>query len=137
MEATLRYNEKILDHFHHPRHVGVLNPDSANVGSGLVGLEQRGDVVQLQIQVAAKNGIIETATFQAQASVPTTALCSLATEILIGKTLLQAKQITAAALAETLVLPKTKIHCALLVEAAIKKAITDLEEKISSTESRT
>lgn len=127
----MKYNDKILDHFHNPRHVGVLNPDNPMVGTALLGVAERGDVVQLQIQLTSK-GVIETATFQAQASVPTMALCSLATTLLIGKTLHQAQKISAQELAEELSLAKTKMHCALLVADAIQKALADLQEKVNS-----
>lgn len=130
----MRYKAKLLDHFHNPRHVGVLNPDNQMVGSALVGLTEGGDVVQFQIQLNSK-GFIETATFKAQASVPTTALCSVATELVIGKNLEQGKQIVAEHLAQALSLPKTKYHCALLVVNALHEAIEDLQKKLTATSS--
>ena len=124
----MAYSEKVLDHYEHPRNVGTLDKDAANVGTGMVGAPACGDVMRLQIQVD-DNGVIEDAKFKTYGCGSAIASSSLVTEWMKGKTLDEAGQIKNTAIAEELALPPVKIHCSVLAEDAITAAIADLKEK--------
>ena len=124
----MAYSEKVLDHYEHPRNVGTLDKDAANVGTGMVGAPACGDVMRLQIQVD-DNGVIEDAKFKTYGCGSAIASSSLVTEWMKGKTLDEAGQIKNTAIAEELALPTVKIHCSVLAEDAITAAIADLKEK--------
>src|SRR5210317_2150469 len=124
----MAYSEKVLDHYEHPRNVGTLDKDAANVGTGMVGAPACGDVMRLQIQVD-ENGIIEDAKFKTYGCGSAIASSSLVTEWMKGKTLDQASEIKNSAIAEELALPPVKIHCSVLAEDAIKAAVEDLKSK--------
>lgn len=124
----MAYSEKVLDHYEHPRNVGTLDKDAANVGTGMVGAPACGDVMRLQIQVD-ENGIIEDAKFKTYGCGSAIASSSLVTEWMKGKTLDEASQIKNTQIAEELALPPVKIHCSVLAEDAINAAIADLKGK--------
>jgi nitrogen fixation NifU-like protein len=124
----MAYSDKVLDHYENPRNVGKMDPESANVGTGMVGAPACGDVMRLQIQVS-DDGIIEDAKFKTYGCGSAIASSSLLTEWVKGKTLDQAGEIKNTHIAEELALPPVKIHCSVLAEDAIKAAITDLREK--------
>jgi len=124
----MAYSEKVLDHYEHPRNVGTLDKDAANVGTGMVGAPACGDVMRLQIQVD-ENGIIEDAKFKTYGCGSAIASSSLVTEWMKGKTLEEAGQIKNTQIAEELALPPVKIHCSVLAEDAINAAIADLKGK--------
>lgn len=124
----MAYSEKVLDHYEHPRNVGTLDKDAANVGTGMVGAPACGDVMRLQIQVD-ENGIIEDAKFKTYGCGSAIASSSLVTEWMKGKTLDEAGQIKNTQIAEELALPPVKIHCSVLAEDAINAAIADLKGK--------
>jgi nitrogen fixation NifU-like protein len=124
----MAYGKKVLDHYENPRNVGVLDKDSHNVGTGMVGAPACGDVMRLQIQVN-DNGVIEDAKFKTYGCGSAIASSSLLTEWVKGKTLDEASQIKNTEIVEELELPPVKIHCSVLAEDAIKAAINDLKSK--------
>ncbi len=125
----MAYSEKVLDHFKHPKNVGTLDKGDPNVGTGLVGAPECGDVMRLQIKVNPESGIIEEAKFKTFGCGSAIASSSLATEWLKGKNLEEAMSIDNMAIVEELALPPVKIHCSVLAEDAIKSAIKDYKQK--------
>ncbi len=125
----MAYSEKVLDHFKNPRNVGVLNKEAKNVGTGLVGAPECGDVMRLQIEVDEESGIIRDAKFKTFGCGSAIASSSLATEWLKGKSLDEAAGIDNMDIVEELALPPVKIHCSVLAEDAIKAAINDYRAK--------
>lgn len=125
----MAYSEKVLDHFKHPKNVGTLNKDQKNVGTGLVGAPECGDVMRLQIEVNEESGIISDAKFKTFGCGSAIASSSLATEWLKGKTIDEALAIDNMEIVEELALPPVKIHCSVLAEDAIKGAISDYKAK--------
>ncbi len=124
----MAYSEKLLDHFKNPKNVGTLDKTDQNVGTGLVGAPECGDVMRLQIQVDAE-GIIEDAKFKTFGCGSAIASSSLATEWLKGKSIDEALAIDNMAIVEELALPPVKIHCSVLAEDAIKQAVNDYKTK--------
>ncbi|MFN4081851.1 MAG: Fe-S cluster assembly scaffold IscU [Saprospiraceae bacterium] len=125
----MAYSNKVLDHFKNPRNVGSLNKDAKNVGTGLVGAPECGDVMRLQIEVDESTGIIRDAKFKTFGCGSAIASSSLATEWLKGKSLDEAAKIDNMDIVEELALPPVKIHCSVLAEDAIKAAIADFKQK--------
>ena len=123
----MAYSEKVLDHYSNPKNVGTLDKSKPNVGTGLVGAPECGDVMRLQIQV--EDGIITDAKFKTFGCGSAIAASSLATEWLKGKSLDEAVTIDNMDLVEELNLPPVKIHCSVLAEDAIKAAINDYRVK--------
>jgi nitrogen fixation NifU-like protein len=125
----MAYSDKVLDHFKSPRNVGSLNKDAKNVGTGLVGAPECGDVMRLQIEVDDATGVIRDAKFKTFGCGSAIASSSLATEWLKGKSLDEAMKIDNMDIVEELALPPVKIHCSVLAEDAIKAAIADYQKK--------
>ncbi|GAB1397967.1 MAG TPA: Fe-S cluster assembly scaffold IscU [Saprospiraceae bacterium] len=125
----MAYSEKVLDHFKNPKNVGTLDKNKKNVGTGLVGAPECGDVMRLQIEVDEESGVIKDAKFKTFGCGSAIASSSLATEWLIGKSLEDAGKIDNMDIVEELALPPVKIHCSVLAEDAIKGAIQDYKEK--------
>ena len=125
----MAYSEKVLEHFKNPRNVGSLNKDAKNVGTGLVGAPECGDVMRLQIEVDEVSGVIRDAKFKTFGCGSAIASSSLATEWLKGKSLDEAAGIDNMDIVEELALPPVKIHCSVLAEDAIKAAIIDYRAK--------
>ena len=125
----MAYSEKVLDHYSNPKNVGALDKSKPNVGTGLVGAPECGDVMRLQIEV--NDGVITDAKFKTFGCGSAIAASSLATEWLKGKTLDEAVTIDNMDLVEELNLPPVKIHCSVLAEDAIKSAINDYRVKNS------
>jgi nitrogen fixation NifU-like protein len=125
----MAYSEKVLEHFQNPRNVGVLDKAAKNVGTGLVGAPECGDVMRLQIEVDEASGVIRDAKFKTFGCGSAIASSSLATEWLKGKTLEEAAKIDNMDIVEELALPPVKIHCSVLAEDAIKAAIKDYQTK--------
>jgi Fe-S cluster assembly scaffold IscU len=123
----MAYSEKVLDHYSNPKNVGTLDKSKPNVGTGLVGAPECGDVMRLQIEV--NDGVITDAKFKTFGCGSAIAASSLATEWLKGKTLDEAVTIDNMDLVEELNLPPVKIHCSVLAEDAIKSAINDYRVK--------
>ncbi len=124
----MAYGEKVIDHYEHPRNVGVMDTDSNDVGTGMVGAPACGDVMRLQIQVNDE-GVIEDAKFKTYGCGSAIASSSLLTEWVKGKTLEEAQEIKNTEIAEELALPPVKVHCSVLAEDAIRAAITDYKSK--------
>lgn len=124
----MAYSEKLLDHYEHPRNVGTLDKDAADVGTGMVGVPACGDVMRLQIKVNDK-GVIEDAKFKTYGCGSAIASSSLVSEWVKGKTLDEAGKICNAEIADELALPPVKIHCSILAEDAVKAAIADYRSK--------
>lgn len=125
----MAYSEKVLEHFKHPKNVGTLDKSSKNVGTGLVGAPECGDVMRLQIEVDDESGVIKDAKFKTFGCGSAIASSSLATEWLKGKTVDEALKIDNMDIVEELALPPVKIHCSVLAEDAIKGAIADYQAK--------
>jgi len=125
----MAYSEKLLDHFKHPKNVGTLDKNKKNVGTGLVGAPECGDVMRLQIEVDEATDTIVDAKFKTFGCGSAIASSSLATEWLKGKTINEALTIDNMAIVEELALPPVKIHCSVLAEDAIKSAIADYKKK--------
>ena len=125
----MAYSEKLLDHFKNPRNVGTLNKSEKNVGTGLVGAPECGDVMRLQIEVDDDSGMIKDAKFKTFGCGSAIASSSLATEWLKGKSINEALSIDNMEIVEELALPPVKIHCSVLAEDAIKAAIKDYQVK--------
>ena len=125
----MAYSDKVIDHYEHPRNVGSMPKDDANVGTGLVGAPECGDVMKLQVKVNPVTGVIDDAKFKTFGCGSAIASSSLATEWLKGKTVEQALAIKNTDIADELELPPVKIHCSILAEDAIKAAIADYKSK--------
>ena len=125
----MAYSNKVLDHYNHPRNVGSFDKSDPNVGTGMVGAPECGDVMKLQIKVNDANGIIEDAKFKTFGCGSAIASSSLATEWLKGKTVDEALSIKNTDIVNELSLPPVKIHCSVLAEDAIKAAIGDYRAK--------
>jgi nitrogen fixation NifU-like protein len=125
----MAYSEKVIDHYSNPRNIGTLDKSSKNVGTGLVGAPECGDVMRLQIQVNEATGVIEEAKFKTFGCGSAIASSSLATEWLKGKRIDEALTIDNMDIVEELALPPVKIHCSVLAEDAIRAAINDYRVK--------
>ena len=123
----MAYSDKVLDHYSNPKNVGTLDKSKPNVGTGLVGAPECGDVMRLQIEV--NDNIITDAKFKTFGCGSAIAASSLATEWLKGMTLDEAVKLDNMELVEELNLPPVKIHCSVLAEDAIKSAINDYRQK--------
>ncbi len=128
-EYTMAYSEKVLDHYTHPRNVGTMDKNAEEVGTGLVGAPECGDVMKLQIRVNPETHIIEDAKFKTFGCGSAIASSSLATEWVKGKTVDEALQIKNTDIVKELSLPPVKIHCSVLAEDAIRAAISDWKKK--------
>ncbi len=125
----MAYSKKVLDHFQNPKNVGTLDKSNPNVGTGLVGAPECGDVMRLQIEVDPETQVIKDAKFKTFGCGSAIASSSLATEWIKGKTLDEAASIDNMDIVEELALPPVKIHCSVLAEDAIKSAIKDYKLK--------
>jgi Fe-S cluster assembly scaffold IscU len=125
----MAYSDKVIDHYSNPKNVGTLDKSKTNVGTGLVGAPECGDVMRLQIEVDEATGIISDAKFKTFGCGSAIASSSLATEWLKGKSVDQALEIDNMDIVEELNLPPVKIHCSVLAEDAIKAAINDYRVK--------
>ena len=125
----MAYSDKVIDHYNNPRNVGSLPKEDRNVGTGLVGAPECGDVMKLQIKVNEESGVIEDAKFKTFGCGSAIASSSLATEWVKGKSLAEALAIKNTDIVKELSLPPVKIHCSVLAEDAIKAAVTDWKRK--------
>ena len=124
----MAYSKKVIDHYDNPRNVGSLDKDADDVGTGLVGAPECGDVMKLQLKIS-DDGMIEDAKFKTFGCGSAIASSSLATEWVKGKTIDEALKIKNTEIVEELALPPVKIHCSVLAEDAIKQAIEDYKQK--------
>ena len=125
----MAYSKKVLEHYENPQNVGTLDISKQEVGTGLVGAPECGDVMRLQIQVDPETQKIVDAKFKTFGCGSAIASSSLATEWLKGKTIDEALTIDNMDIVEELALPPVKIHCSVLAEDAIKAAIQDYRKK--------
>src|SRR5262245_32124221 len=125
----MAYSDKVIDHYNNPRNVGALPKEDPNVGTGLVGAPECGDVMKLQIKVNEESGVIEDAKFKTFGCGSAIASSSLATEWVKGKTIDEALQIRNTDIVNELSLPPVKIHCSVLAEDAIRAALSDYRSK--------
>ena len=124
----MAYSEKVLEHYEKPKNIGSMDSGSDDVGTGLVGAPECGDVMKLQIEVDENENIID-AKFKTFGCGSAIASSSLATEWIKGKTLDEANTVQNTDIVEELSLPPVKIHCSVLAEDAIKAAIKDYKSK--------
>ena len=124
----MAYSDKVIEHYNNPKNVGTLDKSKANVGTGLVGAPECGDVMRLQIEVDS-DGTISDAKFKTFGCGSAIASSSLATEWLKGKNIEEAIKIDNMEIVEELNLPPVKIHCSVLAEDAIKAAVNDYRKK--------
>ena len=125
----MAYTKKVIEHYENPKNVGSLDKNAKNVGTGLVGAPECGDVMKLQIKVNLDTGVIEDAKFKTFGCGSAIASSSLATEWLKGKSVDDALKIKNTDIVNELKLPPVKIHCSVLAEDAIKAAIEDWRKK--------
>ena len=124
----MAYSEKVLEHYERPKNVGSFNSTGDDIGTGLVGAPECGDVMKLQIKVD-EDGTIEDAKFKTFGCGSAIAASSLATNWITGKSLSEAEELSNVEIVEELSLPPVKIHCSVLAEDAIKAAINDYRAK--------
>lgn len=124
----MAYSEKVIDHYRNPRNVGSFEKDEEDVGTGLVGAPECGDVMKLQLKING-DGVIEDAKFKTFGCGSAIASSSYATELVKGKTIDQAFAIKNTHIVQELALPPVKIHCSVLAESAIKAAVEDWKKK--------
>jgi nitrogen fixation NifU-like protein len=123
------YSDKVIDHYNNPRNVGQLDKNSNEVGTGLVGAPECGDVMRLQIRVNPETQVIEEAKFKTFGCGSAIASSSLATEWIKGRSVDDALAIRNTDIVKELALPPVKIHCSVLAEDAIRAAIGDWKKK--------
>ena len=128
----MAYSNKVLDHYNNPRNVGSLDKSDPNVGTGMVGAPECGDVMKLQVKVNPETGVIEDAKFKTFGCGSAIASSSLATEWIKGRTVEDALAIKNVDIVKELSLPPVKIHCSVLAEDAIKAAIADYKKKTAT-----
>ena len=125
----MAYSDKVIDHYNNPRNVGQMDKSSDEVGTGLVGAPECGDVMRLQIRVNPETQVIEEAKFKTFGCGSAIASSSLATEWIKGRTVDDAMAIKNTDIVKELSLPPVKIHCSVLAEDAIRAAIGDWKKK--------
>ena len=130
----MAYSEQVIDHYNNPRNVGTLDKGAQEVGTGLVGAPECGDVMRLQIKVNPETQVIEEAKFKTFGCGSAIASSSLATEWMKGRTIDEALAIKNTDIVRELALPPVKIHCSVLAEDAIRAAISDWKSKSDKKE---
>jgi nitrogen fixation NifU-like protein len=124
----MAYSDKVLDHYSNPRNVGALDKADPNVGTGVVGAPECGDVMKLQLRIS-DDGVVEDAKFKTFGCGSAIASSSYVTELVKGKTVDEVLAIKNTHIVEELSLPPVKIHCSVLAEDGIKAAIADWKKK--------
>ena len=130
----MAYSDRVIDHYNNPRNVGTLDKSSTEVGTGLVGAPECGDVMRLQIRVNPETQVIEEAKFKTFGCGSAIASSSLATEWIKGRKVEDALAIKNTDIVKELSLPPVKIHCSVLAEDAIRAAIGDWKKKNGAAE---
>jgi nitrogen fixation NifU-like protein len=125
----MAYTDKVLEHYQNPKNVGSFAKNDENVGTGVVGAPECGDVMKLQLKINPETEIIEDARFKTFGCGSAIASSSYVTELVKGKTLAEAYQIKNSEIVQELSLPPVKIHCSVLAEDAIKAAVADWRER--------
>ncbi len=129
----MAYSDKVLDHYNNPRNVGSFDKNAADVGTGIVGAPECGDVMKLQLRIN-DSGVIEDAKFKTFGCGSAIASSSYVTELVKGKHIDEAITIKNTVIVKELNLPPVKIHCSVLAEDAIKAAITDWKKRKGAPE---
>jgi nitrogen fixation NifU-like protein len=130
----MAYSDKVIEHYNNPRNVGSLPKEDPDVGTGMVGAPECGDVMKLQLRVNPETSVIEDAKFKTFGCGSAIASSSLATEWVKGKTIDEAYEIKNTEIVTELSLPPVKIHCSVLAEDAIKAAVSDWKNKAETRE---
>src|SRR5216683_2563548 len=131
----MAYSEKVLDHYSHPHNVGTMDPNDPNVGTGLVGAPECGDVMRLQLKIS-DDGIVQDARFKTFGCGSAIASSSYVTELVKGKTVDEVLQIKNTHIVQELSLPPVKIHCSVLAEDGIKAAVADWRTRSKKSEQK-
>jgi nitrogen fixation NifU-like protein len=124
------YSPKVIDHYRNPRNVGSFAKDEPNVGTGIVGAPECGDVMKLQLKISDE-GVVEDARFKTFGCGSAIASSSYVTELVKGKPIEDVMNIKNTVIVQELSLPPVKIHCSVLAEDAIKAAINDWKSRRS------
>jgi nitrogen fixation NifU-like protein len=125
----MAYTDKVLEHYQNPKNVGSFAKAEDNIGTGVVGAPECGDVMKLQLKINPETEIIEDARFKTFGCGSAIASSSYVTELVKGKTITEAYQIKNSQIAQELSLPPVKIHCSVLAEDAIKSAVADWRDR--------
>ncbi|MBI3247331.1 MAG: Fe-S cluster assembly scaffold IscU [Deltaproteobacteria bacterium] len=132
----MAYTDKVLEHYQNPRNVGSFVKDEDNVGTGVVGAPECGDVMKLQLKINPETEVIEDARFKTFGCGSAIASSSYVTELVKGKTVAEAYQIKNSQIVQELSLPPVKIHCSVLAEDAIKAAVSDWRDRTKKYEAK-
>jgi len=124
----MAYSDKVLDHYSNPRNVGSFDKNAEDVGTGVVGAPECGDVMKLQLKIS-DDGVVQDARFKTFGCGSAIASSSYVTELVKGKTVDEVMQIKNTHIVQELSLPPVKIHCSVLAEDGIKAAIADWKKK--------
>jgi nitrogen fixation NifU-like protein len=124
----MAYSDKVIDHYSNPRNVGSFSKDEADVGTGIVGAPECGDVMKLQLKIS-DDGVVQDARFKTFGCGSAIASSSYVTELVKGKTVDEVMKIKNSHIVQELSLPPVKIHCSVLAEDGIKAAIADWKKK--------
>jgi len=124
----MAYSDKVIDHYANPRNVGSFSKDDPDVGTGIVGAPECGDVMKLQLRIN-EEGVVEDARFKTFGCGSAIASSSYVTELVKGKTVDEVMQIRNTQIVQDLSLPPVKIHCSVLAEDGIKAAIADWKKR--------
>ena len=127
----MAYTEKVIEHYERPKNVGSFTKEEENVGTGVVGAPECGDVMKLQLKINPDTEVIEDARFKTFGCGSAIASSSYVTELVKGKTVAEAYGIRNTEIAKELSLPPVKIHCSVLAEDAIKAAVEDWRGRLS------
>ena len=132
----MAYTEKVLEHYQSPKNVGSFAKNEENVGTGIVGAPECGDVMKLQLKINPETEVIEDARFKTFGCGSAIASSSYVTELVKGKTVTEAYQIKNTKIVQELSLPPVKIHCSVLAEDAIKTAVADWRTRGKKSEQK-
>lgn len=132
----MAYTDKVLEHYQNPRNVGSFMKGEDNVGTGVVGAPECGDVMKLQLKINPETEVIEDARFKTFGCGSAIASSSYVTELVKGKTVAEAYQIKNSQIVQELSLPPVKIHCSVLAEDAIKAAVSDWRDRTKKDEAK-
>lgn len=130
----MAYTDKVLEHYERPKNVGSFTKEEENVGTGVVGAPECGDVMKLQLKINPETEVIEDAKFKTFGCGSAIASSSYVTELVKGKTVAEAYSIRNSEIAKELSLPPVKIHCSVLAEDAIKAAVEDWRDRSKKDE---
>ncbi|KAH8604252.1 NifU like N terminal domain [Trypanosoma vivax] len=130
------YSQLVEDHYNNPRNVGKLDKTDPNVGTGLRGAPECGDMTQMQVKVNPETMIIEDVKFKAFGCGSAIAASSYASQAIRGKTVAEALQLTNKRIAQELSLPPVKLHCSMLAQETIQAAVENYLSKNPSLKTK-